>query len=97
MPHFDIIRRTAPKNSFRVASVMGTYDLQERNVEERFIGDIDLPKECPAMIKACSRDPHWRITRVNRVSSGSGLIQNKNIKGSTSCARITAGLEWRGT
>ena len=45
MPHFDIIRRTAPKNSFRVASVMGTYDLQERNVEERFIGDIDLPKE----------------------------------------------------
>lgn len=51
----------------------------------------------PAMIKACSRDPHWRITRVNRVSSGSGLIQNKNIKGSTSSARITAGMEYRRT
>lgn len=45
MPHFDIIRRTEPKKSFRVATVMGTYDLQQRNVEEHFIGDIDLPEK----------------------------------------------------
>lgn len=53
----------------------------------------------PSMIKACSRSPNWRITRINRESSGSGsgLFQNKFIKGSTSCARITAGLEYRRT
>jgi ABC-type ATPase with predicted acetyltransferase domain len=45
MPHFDIIRRSEPQKSCRVATVMGTYDLQQRNVEEHFIGDIDLPEK----------------------------------------------------
>lgn len=44
MPHFDIIRQVAPKESFRVASLMGTYDLQSNKVSEHFVGDIDLPK-----------------------------------------------------
>lgn len=43
MPHFDITRKSSPKPTFRVASVMGTYDLQNRTVEERFAGDIQLP------------------------------------------------------
>lgn len=43
MPHFDIIKKNSPKPTFRVASVMGTYDLQGRTVEERFAGDISLP------------------------------------------------------
>lgn len=43
MPHFDIIRKCSPKPTFRVASVMGTYDLQGRTVEERFAGDITFP------------------------------------------------------
>jgi GNAT superfamily N-acetyltransferase len=51
----------------------------------------------PAMIMARKKDPNWRMTRCSRASSGSGLIQNKHIKGSTSSARITAGFEWRGT
>ena len=43
MPHFDIVRQSQPVKSFRVASVMGTYDLQTEHISERFVGDIDLP------------------------------------------------------
>lgn len=43
MPHFDIIRQAQPQKSFRVASIMGTYDLQDNSVREHFVGDITLP------------------------------------------------------
>lgn len=42
MPHFDIIRKANPQKTFRVASVMGTFDLQDNLVEEHFVGNIDL-------------------------------------------------------
>lgn len=45
MPHFDIIRAAQPGESFRVKSVMGTYDLQTNKTTEHFVGDIDLPDE----------------------------------------------------
>ena len=45
MPHFDIVRQSTPAKSFRVASVMGTYDLQTEHISERFVGDIDLPEK----------------------------------------------------
>lgn len=45
MSHFNIIRKTEPNNSFRVASVLGTYDLQQKLIEEHFEGDIDLPEK----------------------------------------------------
>lgn len=45
MPNFDIIRKSCPSKTFRVASIMGTYDLQDNNIEERFTGSIDLPDE----------------------------------------------------
>lgn len=45
MPHFDIVRQSDPAKSFRVASVMGTYDLQTEHISERFVGDIDLPEK----------------------------------------------------
>lgn len=44
MPHFDIVRQSKPAKSFRVANVMGTYDLQTEHISERFVGDIDLPE-----------------------------------------------------
>lgn len=44
MQNFNIIRKCAPKKTFRVASVMGTYDLENNVVEEKFVGEIDLPK-----------------------------------------------------
>ena len=43
MPNFDIVRQSKPDKTFRVASVMGTFDLQSRNIKERFTGTIDLP------------------------------------------------------
>jgi ABC-type Mn2+/Zn2+ transport system ATPase subunit len=43
MQSFNIIRKTKPSNSFRVASVMGSFDLQDINIEERFEGAFDFP------------------------------------------------------
>lgn len=43
MPSFDIIRRAAPSETFRVKSVMGSYDMTTNHTEEHFVGSIDLP------------------------------------------------------
>ncbi|WP_080056878.1 AAA family ATPase [Spirosoma aerolatum] len=43
MQSFDIVRRSTPPQSFRVASVVGTFDLQSETTEERFTGVIDPP------------------------------------------------------
>lgn len=40
MPTFDIVRETTPKKSFRVASVMGKFDLESTHIKERFKGNI---------------------------------------------------------
>jgi len=45
MPTFDIIKQVKPTKTFRVASVMGKFDLQSENIIEHFKGDIDLPNE----------------------------------------------------
>lgn len=44
MPSFDIVKKHTPSNSFRVQSVIGTYDLQSSSVEEKFQGEINLPE-----------------------------------------------------
>lgn len=44
MPNFDIIKQNTPPKTFRVASVMGSFDLQNNQIEERFVGSIDLPE-----------------------------------------------------
>lgn len=43
MPTFNIIRESKPKKSFRVASVIGKFDLPSEHIIETFNGDIDLP------------------------------------------------------
>jgi predicted acetyltransferase len=45
MPTFDIIKKAEPNQTFRVASVMGKFDLQSNKIEERFTGSIDMPDE----------------------------------------------------
>lgn len=45
MPSFDIVKKHKPSDSFRVQSVVGSYDLQTTNIEERFKGTIDIPQE----------------------------------------------------
>ena len=42
MPNFNIIKENKPNKSFRVASVMGKFDLQTENVKEQFKGSIDF-------------------------------------------------------
>ena len=45
MPHFDIVKNNTASPTFRVESIRGTYDLQSRNIEEHFEGNIELPKK----------------------------------------------------
>jgi ABC-type lipoprotein export system ATPase subunit/GNAT superfamily N-acetyltransferase len=45
MPTFDIVKEVKPTKTFRVASVIGKFDLQSENVVEHFKGDIDIPNE----------------------------------------------------
>lgn len=52
----------------------------------------------PAFINSRKNDKNWIITRVGRTSSGSGSgkIQNKFRKGSTSSNRITVSFQYVG-
>jgi GNAT superfamily N-acetyltransferase len=43
MPSFDIVRESKPSKSFRVASVMGKFDLDSNHIKEHFVGSIDIP------------------------------------------------------
>lgn len=43
--NFDIVRRSDVENTFRVAAIRGTFDLQDANIEERFTGKIELPDD----------------------------------------------------
>lgn len=45
MPNFDIIRENTPQKSFRVDSIIGTYDLQTSHITEHFKGSINLPEK----------------------------------------------------
>jgi len=42
MPTFDIIKKHNCKSTFRVDSVLGTYDIQSREIIESFKGEINL-------------------------------------------------------
>lgn len=42
MPSFDVVKETDAQNSFRVASVMGQFDLQSSHIRERFVGTLDI-------------------------------------------------------
>jgi ABC-type Mn2+/Zn2+ transport system ATPase subunit/predicted acetyltransferase len=42
MPTFDIIKEVKPKQTFRVASVIGKFDLQSEHIIEHFKGNIDF-------------------------------------------------------
>lgn len=45
MPSFDIIKTASPKKTFRVANVMGKFDLQSNQIHERFTGEIEPPAD----------------------------------------------------
>lgn len=45
MPTFNIIRESKPAKTFRVASVIGKFDLSSEHIIEKFTGDINIPNE----------------------------------------------------
>lgn len=45
MPTFDIVKKTTAPKSFRVASVIGKFDLQSETITEQFKGEIDLSSD----------------------------------------------------
>lgn len=45
MPTFDIIKETIAPKSFRVASIIGKFDLQSEKITEQFKGEIDLSSD----------------------------------------------------
>ena len=45
MPSFDILKESTPSKSFRVASIIGRFDLQSNKISERFSGTINIPDE----------------------------------------------------
>jgi ABC-type nitrate/sulfonate/bicarbonate transport system ATPase subunit/predicted acetyltransferase len=45
MPTFNIIRESKPDKTFRVASVIGKFDLPSEHITETFTGDIDLSED----------------------------------------------------
>ena len=74
------------------------------NITGDYIGEM-LKKEgkCyitttsnPARIATLKKNAKWICTRIGRSSSGSGKIQNKHKKGSTSCERITISFKYIG-
>jgi ABC-type ATPase with predicted acetyltransferase domain len=51
MPHFNIIRKNQPVNTFRVSKVCADFDVKFEHSNERFEGDINLPE-------------HWNIGAI---------------------------------
>lgn len=48
-----------------------------------------------SLLQQRMNDKNWIVTRQSRSGSGSGVFQNKNIKGSTSCKKYTYGYEYK--
>lgn len=42
MPRFDIVRESNPKKSFRVASVIGAFDIESNKITEKFVGELPI-------------------------------------------------------
>lgn len=59
MPSFDIVKQIEAKDTFRVKSVVGAFDLQTQKIKEHFKGNIDID------------DKKWNVGLIVG-SSGSG-------------------------
>jgi ABC-type ATPase with predicted acetyltransferase domain len=45
MPSFDIVKKSKPNKTFRVASILGKFDLQTEEIIEQFQGDINIKND----------------------------------------------------
>jgi ABC-type ATPase with predicted acetyltransferase domain len=66
MPSFDIVKKSKPKKSFRVSSVLNAFDLDIEKVKEHFKGDIGI------------EDKEWNIGLiVGGSGTGKSTIANE--------------------
>lgn len=73
MPDFNILRETTPSNSYRVASVIGRFDLPSACVREEFKGSLDTP-------------PCWQIGLImGRSGTGKSTIAKELFPDSYIC------------
>lgn len=45
MSHFNIVKKSKIENTFRVSKIKADFDVKEEHANEKFEGDLDLPKE----------------------------------------------------
>lgn len=45
MPHFDIVKKNKPQNTFRVSKICADFDVKFEHSNEHFVGDIELPEK----------------------------------------------------
>ena len=45
MPHFDIVKENKPDITFRVSKIQADFDVKLEHSNERFVGDIEMPKD----------------------------------------------------
>lgn len=45
MPHFDIVKKSNIKKTYRVARIMGDYDVKTDHANEHFVGEINVPDD----------------------------------------------------
>jgi ABC-type lipoprotein export system ATPase subunit len=45
MQTFDIVKKSKPKKTFRVASIIGKFDIQTDEIKEHFVGELNMPKK----------------------------------------------------
>ena len=70
MPAFDIVKEIDPKNTFRVQSIINTFDLPSAKVREHFKGSIDI------------ENVEWNIGIIYGSSgTGKSTIANEVFKG----------------
>ena len=43
MPHFDIVKKCTPENTFRVSKIQADFDVKPEHAQEHFVGDIEYP------------------------------------------------------
>ena len=44
MPHFDIVKKSDIKDTFRVSKIKADFDIKNEHSNERFVGDIEMPR-----------------------------------------------------
>jgi ABC-type phosphate/phosphonate transport system ATPase subunit len=45
MQTFDIVKKSKPKKTFRVASIIGKFDIQTDEIKEHFVGELNMPNQ----------------------------------------------------